>query len=158
MRLSLYRNQPTPLSIPGKLFADDGKQLAFTLENAKAAILAGVYPIELRPSPKFERFAQTDSFWEPYAKAMPHIIGALPASDPRLELIMLHPANYWYEVDGCVAPGETQGVNSVGASRAAFQKVYPLITAALQSTDGCSIAIYDPHGQPQMGVDESTQV
>lgn len=144
MQLSLYRSIITPLSIQGKFFAD-GKQIAFSLENAKAAILAGVFQIELRPSPKFLRFAETDSFWQPYAGAMPHILGALPSTDPRAELIMLHPANYWYELDGCVAPGETQGINAIGSSRPAFANLYRLIQQAYPDV---TLQIFDPPAQP----------
>lgn len=144
MRLSLYRTTLTPQSTIGKLFAD-GKFLCFTLELPikdglpGSAILAGTYPIQLEPSPKFQRMALEDSWFKPYADAMPHIIC------PPRSLIMLHVGNLPSQTDGCVLVGETQGVDCIGTSRAAFAKLYPLIQTALPDV---SIAIYDAPATP----------
>lgn len=158
MTLGLYRVTLTPQSTIGKLFVD-GQFFCYSLELPVkdglpgSAIPAGVYPIELAPSPKFQARAQNDPFWANYADKMPHIINI-----PARSLIMLHVGNLPSETDGCVLVGETQGINCIGTSRPAFQKLYNLITSALQTPDGCSIAIHDAPLQPALGVDLATQV
>lgn len=157
MNLALYRSVLTPQSTIGKLFVD-GQFFCFSLElpvrdgGIGSAIPAGVYPVELAPSPDFQARAALDSFWKPYCDAMLHVIC------PPRSLIMIHPGNYPSETKGCILIGETQGVNCIGTSRPAFQKLYNLIQAALQTPDGCSIAIHDAPLQPTMGVDLATQV
>lgn len=177
MNLALYRSVLTPQSTIGKLFAD-GKFFCFTLELPVkdglpgSAIPTGIYPVEFEPSPKFQALAAQDSWFKPYADAMPHVIC------PPRTLIMLHPGNYPSNTDGCILVGETQGIDCIGTSRPAFAKLYPLIADALRTPSDaaqapptslqppyarCTIAVHDPPADPPlsadpMGVDEASQM
>lgn len=142
MRVAIYRDQLTPLSTEGKLFVD-GAFACFTLElpikdgKPGSAIPAGVYQIELSPSPKF--LNNPDPFFQPYAARMPHV-----ANIPGRSLIMLHPGNQPKDTDGCILIGETRGRDLILRSREAFTTLYPKLVAGCGSTEGCEIQVVDP--------------
>jgi hypothetical protein len=66
---------------------------------------------------------------------MPHIIQI-----PNRTLIMIHWLNDAAETDGCVGVGLTRGLDFIGSSRKAFEKLWDLIYMPARSND-CSIEV-----------------
>ena len=52
---------------------------------------------------------------------------------PGYEQIRIHPGNTDGDTLGCILVGEGRGVNNVSMSRAAFNKFYPKLEAALKA-------------------------
>jgi len=127
MKLTLQRLFFTQRSTCGELFIDSQTQrFCYTLELPVkdglpgSAIPPGTYQIELAPSPKFH--LSNDPWVERYADAMPHIIDI-----PKRSLIMIHWGNAPENTDGCILVGNLHDLDTVGDSRAAFEKLYPLL-------------------------------
>lgn len=150
MRISLYRDTLTPQATTGKLYLE-GNFSCFVLElplrdgKPGSAIPAGVYPIELAPSPKF--LANPDPWVQNYANRMPHVMDI-----PGRSLIMLHWGNEPTDTDGCLLVGKSRLINYISESRLAFQQLYPLIEVACGTPEGANIAIFDPPAQPPIGL------
>lgn len=117
--LRLHRMGSTPWGTFGHLRLPDGTVFP-TVEphwehNAKgvSCIPAGIYDMAQRQSAIVERSSDGKFMrgWE--------IQGV-----PNRDLIMIHPANWARELQGCIAPGRAHsiinGVPGVSASRAAF--------------------------------------
>lgn len=117
--IRLERIGSTPWGTLGTLLLADGSAFP-TIERpweynapGKSCIPAGEYTLALRASGVVER-SSGNAFhqgWE--------VTGV-----PGRSLIMLHPANWAHELEGCIAPGRAhvimQGKLAVSASRAAF--------------------------------------
>lgn len=63
--------------------------------------------------------------------------------------IMIHPANWMSELLGCLAPGSVVMRDSnkdfcVGESGKALQKIYPVISALVDTPGGVNLVINDP--------------
>lgn len=107
-----------------------------------SAIPEGIYPINLRPSPKFlalsidPKLTMRDrGYWERYAGAMPHIDGIDKRSD-----IMLHPGNTPEDTDGCVLVGQQMQTAYITNSRLAFSVLYANIVSGVKLS-GCQIEV-----------------
>lgn len=118
--LRLDRMGSTPWGTFGTLRLADGSAFP-TVERAwehnapgKSCIPAGEYLLDLRNSPIVYRSSgmEFQRGWE--------VTGV-----PGRSLIMIHPANWASELQGCIAPGRAhvvmQGKPGVSASRAAFK-------------------------------------
>lgn len=146
---TLRRLSETPLSTLGELIAADGvTSLCSTLERGPQnvthpRIRAGTYDIAVRRKPFVSKFDRTLSgilgatyqgiLW------LPHVTGR--------SNIEIHPANTFDELLGCIAPGQTSGVDALGEycvfnSRDAYQIVYPIIAQAIND-DGAQLNITD---------------
>lgn len=51
---------------------------------------------------------------------------------PNFSGIRIHPGNTAADTEGCLLPGDTRGVDSVGSSRVAFNRLMPKLQAALK--------------------------
>ena len=129
MRLTLTRKWFTDKSTIGELEVD-GKPFCFTLEDAvrtgpkvpgATAIPAGTYKVIVTMSQRFKRF-------------LPLLLGV-----PGFEGIRIHAGNTDRDTEGCILVGETRGENFIGQSRAAFNRLFPLIDAAAE----VSLAIHE---------------
>lgn len=127
MKLTLQRLFFTPRSTCGELFIDGIlTRFCYTLELPVkdglpgSAIPPGEYKIELVPSPKF--LSSADPWVLRYAAKMPHVIC------PPRSLIMIHWGNQPENTDGCILVGDTHELDETGNSRAAFEKLYPLLS------------------------------
>jgi hypothetical protein len=124
MELILNTTKPDSIATEGELLVD-GAFSCYTLELPikdglpGSAIPAGRFPVVAQPSPDFENSA--DPWIRQYAAKMPHIIC------PPRSLIMIHWGNRVTDVRGCVAVGQTQGVDFIGSSRLAFAPLYQII-------------------------------
>lgn len=112
----------------------DGVNECFTLErpwadgaNASAdngdeptAILEGRFEVVMLESPH----------WKAKYPLMPHLKDV-----PGRTHIMIHPANYPAQLLGCIAPGRTKGVDTVGLSVDAFTKLLAKMQAAWDAGD-----------------------
>lgn len=147
MRLDLVRTLLADY-YTGGLISVDGIKMCVSLELPVkdglpgSAIPEGVYPINLRPSPKFITMA-TDltlsaidrAYWNKYAYAMPHI-----DEIPERSLIMLHPGNTIEETDGCVLTGQQMQTAYITNSRLAFSVLYANIVSGIR-LGGCQIGV-----------------
>lgn len=102
--LRLIREPNGPNSTFGVLLID-GFFVCHTLENSLKIIQAGTYEIELYPSPKQKM-----------------VVPQLTGTSPR-ENIQIHPANWFYELEGCIAPGLTRQNDMLLNSRVAFNLI-----------------------------------
>lgn len=100
MTLHLLREKPFGTFQFGVLFVD-GKFQFFTLENNDKKIPVGDYPISFYSSPKF-------------GLTVPLL------NVPGHSFIEIHPANYPYELEGCIAVGVSKTDELLSESRKAF--------------------------------------
>jgi Family of unknown function (DUF5675) len=141
MILTLQRRPQDPNSTPGQLGVN-GVAECLTLEPLPTGpypriAAGGPWPVTLRPSPKFQQLALTDSWFKLYCDRMPHI-EYKPGS-----VTMIHPGNTPGQTEDCVLVGQTRAPDYVGNSRFAFASLYLKILAAVMTEDGCTIEIVD---------------
>ena len=147
MKLSLVRTVFEPYYTGGSI-AVDGIRMCASLElpinDGKVgwAIPEGIFPINLRPSPKFMAVAHDLSlsdidraWWAKYAPVMPHIDDI-----PDRSLIMLHPGNMPADTEGCVIVGQQLQVAYVTNSRLAFAVLHANIVSGIK-LGGCQIEV-----------------
>lgn len=139
MELRLSRRWATSESTIGELSIDgDAAFRCYVLEDVvrpakihgKTAIPAGRYQVVITKSPRFRRL-------------LPLLL-----SVPGYEGIRIHPGNKAVDTEGCLLPGETRSTNFVGSSRAAFNRLYPRIKAAL-AEGGAWITITNDFAQEE---------
>lgn len=119
MKLTLkrYQTDPQTNSLFGKLFIDDIYQCE-TLENLKLSIKPGVYLVAFHQSPRFNRL--------------------LPILHcPPREYILIHPANWSHELEGCIAVGTARSQDALSNSRFAMNQ----LMAKIQEQDALSIEV-----------------
>jgi hypothetical protein len=104
INIRLIREPSGPDNTFGVLFVN-GLFTCFTLENTHKIIQAGEYPIVFYNSPHNKR----------KVPLLQNVLGR--------EYIEIHPANYWYELEGCIAPGTDIAVMMVGESVDAFNRL-----------------------------------
>lgn len=131
----------------GALFLDH-QFLCFTLEDpyqmqkihGQTRIPAGRYRLSLRTSPKFSDRLGHDMVW----------ITEVPA----FNYIYFHPGNFMDDTDGCVLVGDgllyggSDGRTYIapGTSKRAYDRVYPIVTAAMASGELEYVTITDLPG------------
>lgn len=120
MILSLQRDPILGPACHGHLSIDDHPATFVTIENAAKRVQEGRYPLSLYYSMKNHR--------------MVPLIDQVPGRS----YCEFHPANFWRELDGCVAPGlERDGdaiVHSVAAFETLMKILKPQLTAHPQDT------------------------
>lgn len=154
LTFSLPRLAETDCSTHGKIFLPDGKWLVDTLERGSrnpdghSRIPAGTYPIDVRSPPYHSKFDVT--LRDPrYLGSDYHGILWIPDGHiPGRSAIEFHPANWYTELEGCIATGEITNTDAKGdfwisESRKAYCRFYPVILAAIK-VGGAQIAISDP--------------
>ena len=129
MKLELKRFSHSAKATMGDLFVD-GKWECYTLERPwlnnekqRSCIPAGTYKIGLHDSPHFKRI-------------LPHILDV-----PSRDFILIHPANYPSELQGCIAPGMIKGDDCVFKSKPAFAPLNDRIQQALRCGEAVTITI-----------------
>lgn len=121
MNLTLDRLQLDPDVTIGSLSVD-GEWECWTCEDAvrppgvklagQTAIPAGLYPIEITYSPRFQR-------------DLPLLIGV-----PNFSGVRIHPGNTAADTDGCILVSHDRYAKSVGHSRMAFEQLFAKIRVA----------------------------
>ena len=121
MTLTMRRKHLTPQSTISSLDVD-GVYECWILEDVvrapgvkvagKTAIPAGRYEVVVTFSNRFQRM-------------LPLLLKV-----PMFEGIRIHPGNTAADTEGCLLPGITRAVDSVGNSRMAFDKLFAKIEAA----------------------------
>lgn len=86
----------------------------------KTCIPYGLYKVVITRSNRFSKLKNKDVF-------TPEIIGVTGFAGIRI-----HPANYASELEGCIAPGKTQGVDMVGLSKKAYGEILELINTTIK--------------------------
>lgn len=109
-------------------------ELPFSSGMPGSAILEGRFKVVLGPSPKF--MSSKDPWVQKFAKAMPHLVGVLNRS-----FIMIHWGNDAANTDGCILVGQTKGLDFIGSSRAAFERLYELLQAAIARNEDVYITV-----------------
>jgi hypothetical protein len=104
MVMRLIRQYSQPATTFGVLFVD-GEFYCFTLENTVKIIPTGIYGIEFYDSPKNHR------------------IVPLLQYVPDREYIEIHPANYPWELEGCIGVGTSIATMMLADSKIAFNKL-----------------------------------
>lgn len=132
MRLELRRVECGATCTIGWLYVD-GVLECFTLEDTvrargvkvpgETAIPPGVYPVSITYSPRF-------GVDLPLLTGVDNFVG-----------IRIHPGNTAADTEGCLLVGQTRGVNSIGNSRAAFQKLMPKLLAAKARGEAITIKV-----------------
>lgn len=108
----------------------DGSHECYTLEDPDGAgdrIPAGTYKVIIDFSNRFQ-------------KKMPHVIGD-PAVDARG--IRIHCGNTQADTEGCILLGQSEGVNEIEGSRAAFNAFLPKLEAALGRGEAVILSVTD---------------
>jgi hypothetical protein len=121
MNLKLVRKTFTEQSTMGELSVN-GKFECFTLEDkvravkihGETAIPEGIYEVVVTFSNKFK-------------KSLPLLLNV-----PNFDGIRIHSGNKAADTEGCILVGQTKAQDFVGASRAAFNVLFPKIEAALK--------------------------
>ena len=121
MKLKLERLQLDPDVTIGSLSVD-GEWECWTLEDTvrppgvkvpgQTAIPAGLYPVEITFSPRFQR-------------DLPLLIGV-----PNFDGVRIHPGNTAADTDGCILVGHDRYAKSVGHSRMAFEQLFTKLRVA----------------------------
>lgn len=153
MNLRLERLSSDDDSTIGSLFID-GRFMCATVEDEFRAtkqvhetrIPAGVYGIKLRAEGGFhERYAAYygKKFGADWHRGMLHL-----QQVPGFEYILIHTGNTDDDSSGCIIVGLTANLNaegggSVAQSRAAYEKLYPIVRDALLRGEQVSITIVD---------------
>lgn len=146
---TLSRQADTTNSTWGILSDDTGMPLCKTLErglhnaDGHPRIPAGTYEVVRKPfgASKFDHglLAEMGAAYKGILW-LPNV--------PGRENIECHPANFFHELLGCIALGEsvaTEGADfCVVSSRIAYHRVYPTISAAIDGSGGLSFVITDP--------------
>lgn len=122
MKLQIKRTNFTDKSTVGELYIND-EFFCYTLEDVvreekiknETAIPAGEYEITITYSPRFKRYL-------PLLHDVPNFSG-----------VRIHPGNTARDTEGCILVGMTKSTDFIGNSRAAFNKLYPMLTHASQS-------------------------
>ena len=119
--LTQHRTWLTPDSTISKLTIE-GQHECFILEDVvrpagikvlgKTAIPPGRYEVVITFSNRFQ-------------KPLPLLLRV-----PNFEGIRIHPGNTAADTEGCLLPGTTRAINSVGGSRSAWAKIFAKIKAA----------------------------
>lgn len=129
----------------GDLFDGEGQWICHTLEDEKrkvkikgeTAIPAGVYEIKLRPlgeSRLDEKYAERFDFYK----------GQLWLQDvPNFTYIYIHCGNTEKHTDGCPLIGLKRFATTIGNSRDAYRKFYPMVIAALDAGEEIFIHVVD---------------
>ena len=101
----------------------DGQFECYTLEDkvrpvkikGKTAIPAGQYEVVINFSQRFQ-------------KPLPLLLNV-----PNFEGVRIHPGNVSANTEGCILVGDTKGVNFVGQSRVAFNRLFQKMKAAAKT-------------------------
>jgi hypothetical protein len=131
----------------GRLFID-GQQVCFTLEDqhrtqkvkGDTRIPAGTYVIKLR---------KEGTHHLQYAKKFPGMhLGMLHLQNvPNFQYILIHIGNTDKDTEGCILLGSAyhskDGRHTITESTVAYNKVYPVVAAALQKGLPVTIEIKD---------------
>lgn len=130
MNLVLERDVYTGTSTTGQLYVDSQLE-CYTLERSESdpthpCIPEGEYEVLLVP-PGPRLAALFDYKLYPEVQNVPGRSG-----------IFIHPANWAYQLEGCIAPGKPRGENVVYNSRHAFEV---LMTLLQTHTDGITLVI-----------------
>lgn len=132
MQLFLKRKWFSPESSIGELSIEGLAFKCFTLEDpvregpkiyGRTAIPAGTYQIIINKSGKFKRL-------------MPLLLDV-----PGFGGIRIHIGNTARETDGCILVGRTRGLDWIGRSRDAYDELFAILTAALDSGERVYITI-----------------
>lgn len=123
MLIEIIRGKSSQNSTIGKLYVD-GVFECFTLEDVVravkipkiTAIPIGTYKVIIDKSKRFNRL-------------LPLIL-----SVPNFDGVRMHPGNKAVDTEGCILVGTTTGVDWVGNSVKAFDKLFAKMTAAKEIT------------------------
>lgn len=127
MKLLLERKWLSATCTIGTLSVD-GKFFCYTLEDVvrtgakvagQTAIPEGTYTVIIDNSARFKR-------------KMPHVLNV-----PNFEGIRIHSGNTDKDTEGCILVGDAKHDDRISNSRAAFNRLFPL----LQKADSISITI-----------------
>jgi hypothetical protein len=134
MRITVQRSPSDAECTLGKLYVNSEFE-CFTLEDivradgekvfGQTAIPAGTYKVIISYSPHFQR-------------DLPLLIGV-----PNFEGVRIHPGNFAKDTEGCLLVGESEGRDSIGQSRAAFDALFPKIRDAIDNGEEVTISYYD---------------
>lgn len=124
MTVTVQRKTLSPTETIGELLID-GKFYCFTLEDTKrdvkvkgkTRIPAGTYILKKRYSPRFSPVYKHDMLWI--------------TDVPGFEFILIHPGNTAEDTDGCLLVAEKIGGKGLLNSKLAYNKIYPIISAAI---------------------------
>jgi hypothetical protein len=117
MNLILTRTRKTADGILGTLVIE-GLLTEVTVENLEHAIPAGIYDLDIDKSPKFHIFT-------PHIKVPSRdIVATGGGGDAGLRI---HPANWPYQLDGCIAVGDKAELDAVDHSRTAFARLMAVL-------------------------------
>lgn len=132
MKLRLVREQYRPDSTIGRMFVDDVFE-CFTLEDGvrtqkirgETAIPAGAYRVTVDDSPRFKR-------------KLPRLHDV-----PNFSGVLIHPGNTAADTEGCILVGRKwqPGEEAIGASRVAFDALFPKIVSTIARGEAVSIEV-----------------
>ena len=95
----------------------------------QTAIPAGRYRVIVTVSPRFSRLAKREV-------RLPRLVGV-----PGFEGILIHPGNTHEHTEGCILPGRSYSPHGVTQSQGAFNSLFGLIEAAIDSGEQVWIEI-----------------
>jgi hypothetical protein len=119
MIIKVIRTKKTTDGILGSLLID-GVLTEVTIENLEHAFPAGIYDVVIDRSPRL-------------GIVTPHI--RVPSRDQVAggdAGIRIHPANYPYELFGCIAVGDKAEADAVDHSRTAFARLMSVLSSIVE--------------------------
>lgn len=102
-------------------------------------IPAGKYKLQLR---------NEGGMTQRYAYAFPNMHrGMIELKNvPMFEWVYIHIGNTAKDTEGCILVGLARDENRIISSRAAYERIYPMIVDAIEN-GGCDLVIYDEEGE-----------
>lgn len=162
LRIDLRREDGDGFSTLGKLSVPGIAPIIYTLERAKVfaehpRIPAGIYALELKPLGTSHFDARMTALMESIGQEH-HGMVRLKNVPGRTD-ILIHIANYWHELLGCIAVGlgHQHGIDQstdppyapnpstywIQNSTAAYKLVYPVLRDAIELHGGAEIHVAD---------------
>jgi hypothetical protein len=121
MELKLIRETLTEDSTIGRLFVN-GDFHCFTLEDKVREV-----KIKSVTAIPYGRYEVAITFSNRFQVMMPLLL-----SVPNYEGVRIHPGNYAKDTDGCILVGSVKGVNMIGNSKAAYERLLTLLKQAIK--------------------------
>lgn len=128
MEITLQRSPSRANATIGTLTVAGSKFTCFTCEDVireRAGVPVAQWKVQDKTAIPAGRYRVVVAFSPHFQRDLPHLVDV-----PGYDGILIHPGNTAEDTKGCILPGYSHYVNTVGRSRAAFEDLFALIQAA----------------------------
>ncbi len=124
MKIDLVREECGEKCTIGKLYID-GVFYAYTLEDTDRKLEDGGVKIYGQTAIPRGTYEVIIDFSNRFKRELPRLLDV-----PNFSGVRIHPGNTAADTEGCILVGLSRGIDSVGQSRAAFQRIYSRLNEA----------------------------